>query len=301
MDSAKLTKIRLLAAKEETTTGDAISLDATDADYNVMNPVLTPEEATNERELQASLGQLARVAGADRATITFSVELSGSGASGAVPPWASTFLPACDMVDAAGTFTFTRGEKSVTIVFYEDGLKKTLAGCRGTFSIVAEDGAPAMVNFEFTGKYTGEADDTILAPTFPTVIPPTVKGTTLSFHSVTPKVSRVQIDTNNEVVLREDITDATGYHAAAIVNRKPSIVLDPEAGTVATKDWVAIRNASTAGSLNFVIGSATNNTVTIAASAVTINRAPSGDRNGILTKAIEGQFNSATPFSIAFS
>lgn len=301
-DRAKIRKLGCLAVAIETTTGTAATVSAADAAINVFDIDFQPDQPMNARPRQASKGQLAGVAGAKPGTLKFSVELSGSGASGAVPLWASRCLPACGMNDSGGTFSFLdTSEVTDTLVWYADGLKNTLVGAKGTFTISGEDGGRAMVNFEFRGKHTAEADDTLLSPTFPTVVPVACKGTTFTLHSVTPKISKFEINAGNELVLREDMTDATGYHAAEIVTMAPTMTLDPEAVAVATKDWTGIRDASTSGSFNFVLGTVTYNVVTIAASDVTVNKAPLADRNGLLTRALECQFNGASPFTIAFT
>jgi hypothetical protein len=301
VDTPKLDRVKLLAAKIETTTGTAESLTASDATFIILNPVMTPDDPMNEREYPADLGQLASVPGGRSAKCTFDVELMGSGATG-VPAWASTFLPACNWSEDTGTFGYTRSGTTLTIALYEDGLKRTMSGCRGTFKISLKSGEPAKVSFEFTGKYNAVSDTSILSPTFPTTIPPIFAGSTVSIGgSFTPVLSTFDIDIANEVVLREDATDASAYKGAAIVAMKPTGTLDPETKSAATRDWHDKLLNATEESLSIVIGSASNNTITIASTKMQAMKAGRGNRNKLLTDAVSVQFNGDSPLTIAFS
>lgn len=298
-DSAKIDVIRLLAAKVETTTGTPIAVTGTDATYIIMNPQMGADQPNNEREAMAGKGQLASTAGPQSGTFTFEVELTGSGASGAVPDWATTFLPACDMTNTAGTFAFTNNVTTLTMVLYEDGLRRSISGAKGNFKIVAGNKKPARVQFEFKGIYQAVTDASILAPTFPTVLAPTTYVFTVG--SFSPICSQVEIDAGNNVVMREDINGSLGYHAAAITQRKSTGTLDPEATAIATRDWAVKYTGSTEEAFSLAVGSTANNTITIAATAAQTMKAGRGSRNGITTDAISLQFNSTTPFSIAFT
>lgn len=297
----KLSRLRALTAKVETTSGTVIAVTGSDGQFNVLNPVMTPDDPQNEREIQAGLGVLASTPGAQGGTLTFSLEAYGNGATG-VPAWASTFLPACDWENTAGTFAATTGLTTLTFVLYEDGVTRTLFGARGNFKIRMQNGKPWMFDFEFKGKYGTDADVAIVAPTFPTVIPPVWYGATCSIAgSFTPTLSTVEIDPANEVVLREDATDATGYRSAAIVGRKPTGTMDPESVSVATRAWRTKISASTEESLSITVGSSSNNTITLAATKFQTVKSSRGNRNNLLTDTINFQLNSSSPFTLAFS
>lgn len=300
-DSAKLDVIRLLAAKVETTTGTAIAVTGTDATYIIMNPQMTPDQPLNEREAMAGKGQLQGSAGAQSGKLTFEVELSGSGSSGGVPDWATVFLPACDFTNSAGTFARTNNVTTLTMVLYEDGLKRTLSGAKGTFKLTLVSGKPGRLAFEFTGRYEDEADAAILSPTFPTVLAPVFKGATCTIGGYTPKISTFEFDAGNTVIMREDATDATGYHAAAIPQHKATFTLDPETDSIANRDWFTKYKGSSEEAVNVVVGATANNTITLAATKAQTTKSPRGSRNGLMTNQIAGQFNGTTDFSIAFS
>lgn len=300
VDNPKLAQVRLLAAKVETTTGTAIALSGTDATLIVFDPVMEPDSPMNEREVQADLGQLTGTAGAQGGTCTFEVELTGAGAAG-VPAWASTFLPACNWANTTGTFAYARSNVTLTIALYEDGLVRTLAGARGTFTITGESGKPARVRFEFKGKYKAVLDASILAPTFPTVIAPICAASTITIGGYSPVISKWMVAANNEVILREDETDATAYRAAAIVQMKPNGSIDPESTSIATRDWLSKYVANTLESFSVAIGSVANNIVTIASSTMQTTKAGRDTRNKLIREAISLGFMSSNPFTIVFS
>ncbi len=298
---SKISKICLLAGKAETTTGAVESVTSDDAGLIVRNPQMQRTEETNDRELPAALGQDKSEPGGDQGTLTFQTELAGSGSDESpVPAWASLLLPPCNYTESSGVFAYTRGEVTNTFVLYEDGLKKTLFGSRGTFKITAEKGKPAVIDWTFTGKYTDEADASILTPTFPTVLAPVCKGLTLTIGSFTPRASKVEIDAGNQVILREDLTDATAYFAAAIVDTKPTGTMDPETVAVSSRSWATLRSNSTEEAFSMLIGSVAGNKITIASSTCQTRTNTRGSRNGLMINNIGLQFNGATPLSITF-
>jgi hypothetical protein len=301
-DRAKLMRKRVVAAKIETTTGTPISLAGADAAMIVLDPVLDNDDNANEREYPADLGQLASLPGERSGRFTCRCELMGSGATG-LPLWATTFLAACDMTVATATYSFGINTTTLTIGMYEDGLYRELSGARGTYKITIEDGKPAYIDFDFRGKYSTPSDVAILSPTFPTVKPPICMGMTISLMGQSGlRMSRIELDAANEVVLREDLTDDTGIYAAAIVDRKPRGTADPEAVSVATKDWYTAFLNSTEATTSIVLGASANNTITITSTSnCQVRRAARGNRNKLLVDQLDLQFNNASPWTIAFS
>jgi hypothetical protein len=68
-------------------------------------------------------------------------------------------------------------------------------------------------------------------------------------------------------MLETTINDAsdTGYLYALVTRRMSTLTLQPLAVPIATKDWFAELVASTEAALSIVLGTAANNTITIAA------------------------------------
>lgn len=299
-DRAKITAIALLAAKVETTTGTLISVLAADAKFIVNNLRMVPDQPENEREQPGGMGQAPSVVGLGTATLTFDVEVTGNGGTGQ-PPWATTLLPACGYENTAGTFSASNNILTTLSLYrYSDGLVEAMTGCKGNCVIRKQAGQPGKASFTFRGKYTQESDTAILSPTFPTVIPP-VDPSILTFGAFSPKASFVEIDFGNQVEIREDLNSTGGVYAAEIVNRKPTWAADPEAAATASRDWQALRNASTQEAFSLQIGASANNTIIIASAASQVVRTRMSDRNGLYTRDVGGRFNGLAPLTIAFS
>lgn len=283
----------VLAAKAEATPGTAEALTASEAAFNVFNVALAEEIPEIEREGQGtSLDMLASVPGARMGRMTFQSHLYGLGSSG-VPAWASTFLPACGMTLSTATYGWSSGSTSagtLTMAIYEDGLKRGIAGAMGTFSITFATGAPAVVDWEFIGKLIDESDTAILAPTYPTVIPPRFASGTLTLDSISLLTAQVVLRAGNELAMREDPTDVTGYSTAYIVDRRPGGSVDPEAALVATKNWMTSLTASTQAAFALDLGTVANNTMQFDAPKCQVVRKARGVRNKYRTNELELKF-----------
>jgi hypothetical protein len=301
---AKITRIRLLAVKTEAAVGVPETPVGADATLKVFGPEMTPDDNTNEREYPAAMGSDKSEPGAKGGRLTFECEITG-GAT--VPLWASELLPACDFAITGSTYTFSHTTTTKTFVLYEDGLKRTLYGARGTCSFSMSTGQIPRVRFEFMGKYKDEADATILAPTFDTSLAPMFGGgtNTVSIGSFAPNLSTLTIDVGNVVVLRESPNDpggdSSGLYAAEITSRKTIGTMDPEASVVATRSWDSIRAARTEETLTVNLGTASGtNRVTISSAHFQTVKRPTGDRNGLLTRNIAFQLNEPAPLSVSF-
>jgi hypothetical protein len=103
------------------------------------------------------------------------------------------------------------------------------------FDLEATFEAGKVVPCKFTGKgvWQTPADAAPLAPAYPSAIPPTFKGATLTINSASYFIPRVIWKMNNDVVLREEDD-----------RRLRERVLFPDdplrhCGRIQTGDWVA--------------------------------------------------------------
>lgn len=297
---------RVLAAAAEGTAGTAETLSASDAAFNVYDTEFSFDVPLIRRSGQSAFSNLTGVAGPRMCTFRFACDLTGDGSAGN-PSWASTFLPACGMAYTASgqVYAFDTGSTdTLTIGAYIDGVKRVGVGCMGTFTIELRNGEPGRVNFEFVGKYGGNTDVALIAPTYPTVDPPRFASATFTIGGYTPLASRLSIASNNEVVMRADATDATGYLSAYITGRQAGGSTDPEDQLVATFDAYGDQLASTEAALSCIVGSA-NNRITMAAPKLQFTNVGEGDRDGLMTTEIDFDLNRSASagddeFTIAF-
>jgi len=298
---AKLTRRSFLGFAVETTTGTAATVAAADAVTKCSNVELTPEIEMEEREGIGYGGSDIQVVGGRRGTCSFEVALQGNGASG-LAQWASRLLPACGWKATGSTYAWDlTDETTVTLTKWEDGYKRTLFGARGTFEIILAAGKFGRVRFNFTGKYAAEVDDTLVSPTLVSTLPPVCSAGTATFAAAAVKFQQLTINAGVNVQMREDTTDATAYHAAAITSCAPTFNINPEMALLATRAWYTALVTPTTEAMNIVIGSAANNTITIAGAAAQYTRKGRGDNNGVATELLDGVFTGSSPFTIAFS
>ena len=290
-----LRRVSVLAAGIEATSGTPETLDATDGVFNVFNAEIQPQFEFLQRERQGSFSPLSGRVGARMGTCTFSVELTGDGSAG-IPAWASVFLPACAWTASSQTYTpkseaVGSNVKTLTINKYENGLLKQISGAMGTFTLSFPTGRICMINFTFTGIYDETPTDTaIVAPNYPDNLAIRFASATFTIGGFAAKVSNVSIDAGNQVVMREDAAQSSGYVAALVTGRRMTGSLDPELDLVATKDWHNEWTQNTEQALSLIVGAA-NNRVTIAAPKLQFTNLQESSRNDIMTESVEFQLN----------
>ena len=311
----KLKRVRTIAAAIESTPGTLESLDAADAAFIVFDPIIQQKAEMEGRPQAGGFGQNAAIPGARLGEVTFSSELHADSTG---PLWARTFLAACGLGlnPTGGSSTTTGGanyfqldklppeasgstQKSISIGVYEDGLLKRLHGCMGNVKFTFVSGKKVMLEFTFTGVWNAPTDATILAPTYPTTSPLRFISSSFLIGAWAPKIQQLTLDLGNEVHVREDSTDATGYHCAVIATRLVKGTLNPESETVASKDVYGDWLASTEAALSFS-ASAGSDACAFSASELQFLNPQEGERNGVQTDDIEFQLN-ADDLKLAFS
>ena len=295
-DGVILVRNRVFAGNIETTTGTPIALTGTDGVFNVFSPDFKSEIPPSERMGQGSLTRLAPIPGARMGKFSFKTELYNAVT---VPFIWSRLLLACGFQVTAGVYTpLTSMLSTLTLGMYQGDSSrfKSIAGAMGNLKIVGETGKPAMMEWEFTGKHIAPATATKIAPTYPTTVPARVAGITLTIGGVgTYRAGKFELDLGNKVVMRQDMTDVTGYRAATITDRKPVFKIPIESLPLATHDFWADHLASTTAALSIVIGSGLGGTVTIAATNLQfINPPQDEDRDGINLDSLEFVCTSTT-------
>ena len=235
-----LTRQAVLLAKSESTYGTYNDPATTDAVLTTI-PSFSFEVETYEREMaRSSLSPLPpRTTNID-VGISFSCEVKGSGTAGTAPEVAPLLL-ACGMVHTDLTAINMFGMKSdpsvippVSLKFYWGGHMYKVAGCIGNFSCSFEAGGIGLFNFEFKGKYLGNAlydtSETIESnPTYDTTLPPLLNTAELTFDSDTSlDISKMEFNLNNEVTSIKNIGDAQPSSTRFFISgRKPSGSFDP--------------------------------------------------------------------------
>ena len=292
IDTPLVTRQRIFAAVAETTTGTPMTLNSASGAFNCFNPKMTPSIKMNEREGQSAFSRLPGVPGARSGKFTGRTEVYGSGTAGTPAGWMLTLLAACGFNNGAGgvmtPYTANPAQPTLTIGMFEAGRLRSISGACGTAVLKGKAGDPMTIDWTFDGVWQPPTSTALITPTYPTLLPPRFAGATVTVGATPYRIDTVEINLGVKVTLREDANNIAGYHAAYVVDRMPTIKIDPEALPLSTQDWYAAQLAGTLTSFSCAVGITAGNIVTIAAPNIQLNAAPdNGDRNGIMTDQLE--------------
>jgi hypothetical protein len=283
-----LTRKRLILAKAESTYGTDSTPAGADA-VLVRNLDITPLEAdTVSRDLiRPYLGNSEQLLANTRVGITFEVELAGSGTAGTAPRFGA-LLKACgfsETVVATTSVTYapvSSSFSSATIYFNNDGVLHKATGCRGTFTMTCNLNEIPVISFTMTGIYNAPTDTVAPSATYTNQATPLIfkEGNTSNFSllSYAGCLMNVSFDVANEVVHRELIGCT---RQVLITNRAPAGEVVIEAPTIAQKDYFAVANNNTTGSLTFTHGTTAGNIVAFTAQKVDLTNPSYSDSDGI--------------------
>lgn len=244
----------------------------------------------NERPaVRSSLGKLQQVFGGQLRTITFDVELKGSGVAG-TPPEFAPMLRACAMDEATVALTsVTYTPESVpsaiesgTIYYFQDGLRYDLLGCRGNVSFNMETGALPKMSFSFTGHLIGPTDVALGVPTLVTTLPQALISTNFTIGGFAAVINAVSLDFANALAMPPDMAATDGFGEVQITGRDPNGSYDPEAELIAVDNpqsdlILAVSQALSVGPIGTVAG----NIIDLDMPAVSYRDLSPGDRDGI--------------------
>jgi len=286
---ALLTRKRLILAKAEATYGTDPTPTGSANAILVRNLDIVPLQSDIvQRELiRPYLGNYEQLLAQTRVQVTFEVELAGSGAAGTAPAYGPV-LKACGLSEtvlATTSVTYapvSTSFSSVTIYFYQDGIRHIVTGARGTFTLNGQVGAIPTIAFTMTGIYNAPTDTALATPTYANQATPLIfkNGNTTSFSAFSYSGALQSIDLNlgNEIVYRELIG---GTKEVLITDRKPAGTISIEAVLLATKNYFTVSTGSTTGSVSFQHGTTAGNIATLTMAQSDLADASYADLNGI--------------------
>lgn len=276
-----LAKIESPYGTDATPTGAANAILTKDLTINLMQGQTV--QRNTDREV---LGNELTYHVAPYTTVSFGVELAGSGMAGTAPAF-GPLLEACGFLetDGASDVVYTPKSdtfKSVTLYYHQDGLLHKVTGARGTVSFALSPGGIPEMKFTFTGLRNAPSDTVLPTPTltaFQTPLPITDAATpTFTLHSYAATMGGFNIDLANEVVYR----NVVGEESVHIVDRAPKGDVSIEETALATKNFHSICAAHTTGALQMIHGSVAGNIVQLDAPVVQLLQPSYADSNGIL-------------------
>jgi hypothetical protein len=288
-----LTRKKFLIAKIESTYGtDPSPVGGSDA-VQVTNLEVTPIESDNVQaaSYQGFLGNSTRgtLVANKRVSVTFDVELAGSGTAGTAPAF-GPLLKSCGLSETVVSSTsvtyapVSSSFSSATIYCFYDGTRHKITGARGTVSFNLTAGQFAVASFQFIGIYNAP-DDTALSGSFTVANQAAAievndtNVTTATFHGVTSsRIESFDMALNNELLYKETASNKE----VLITNRAPGGTAVIEAPAVGTTDFFAKAVAAATGSTSLVLGATAGNIVTVNAAQTDITGCSYADTNGVI-------------------
>ncbi len=286
------TRKRLLLAAAEATYGTAPTFAAGDA-LLVSNLDITPLDVSLlDRELVLPFfGNREKVVGQRMGSVTFDVEIAGSGTAGTAPRWGRC-LRACGFGEtvAGGSVTYAPASAAIiglSLDFNADGNRHLLTGCRGTATLNLAVGEIPRISFEFMGIYNAVAKGTPLTPSFANQAAPVVVNsqntTSVSAFSFSACMESFNLALNNETPFRQL---AGCSQSIPITDRAPSgelVIEAPLAGTdTGEKDFFALVSAQTLGAIGWQHGQTAGNIVTFNAPTCNLDGPSYSDSDGVM-------------------
>lgn len=235
------------------------------------------------------LDQEQRIYGGMLKTITFTVELKGSGTAGTAPEY-GPLLRACGMgetVVASTSVTYapvSSSLESCTIYYFEDGVRHILTGCRGTCVFNFVTGDVPKVTFTMTGHRSNPTDQTVPTPTYDSTDPVALVNIPFTVGGDSLVVNAFSLDVLNTVAANPSLSASDGFADVQITMRDPGGSFDPETVLVATAPIIAdftggVTQAISLGS----IGATAGNIVDLDLPAAYYVDASPSDREGVRT------------------
>jgi hypothetical protein len=289
-----LTRKKFLIAKIESSYGvDPSPVGGSDA-VQVTNLELTPIESDNVQAatFQGFIGNSTRgtLVANKRVSVTFDVELAGSGTAGTAPAF-GPLLKSCGLSETtvvATSVTYapvSSSFDSATIYCFYDGTQHKITGARGSVTFNMTAGQFAVASFNFIGIYNAP-DNTALSGSFTVANQAAAievndtNVTTATFHGVTSvRLESIDLALNNELLYKETASSKE----VLITNRASGGTAVIEAPAVGTTDYFAKAVAVTTGNSSFVLGATAGNIVTVNAAQTDITGVSYGDTNGVIS------------------
>jgi len=302
---------RTFAAKIESTYGTAETLTSSECLRVNEISMKYASELIKRMKSTGNLGTDTSPASARHIEMKIQNFLHGDGTSGD-PAWASVLFPSVGMPSpSSNTYTtssVTSDWRGITAAKNTDGRRLLGRGGMGNLKMTLTSGQPVLCDWDYilgvgagstVNKYTDATQLTGMS--FESVNPPIFQaGSAVSVHSLALKISKATIDLGNNPFPRPDPTKEGGFIGGWLTDIVPVITLDPEAETVATKDWIPAFTGANEASIVFVIGSVAGNTATITATNTQLLNPPEeAQRNNLLLDNLSFQVNGS--LSIAFS
>ena len=276
---------KVIGAKTEDTYGVKKTISQADL-IRSKELTISPIEADEvDRNYDGKLGAFHKTLANKRSSVSFSVDLSGSGTAGTAPQWGRLLL-ACgfrENITANTSVSYKPAGanfESVTMLFNIDGNDHYMRGCRGTVTVDLNAGAIPMLNFNFIGVPEPVTATAQLSGTFSKwtdgLVMNKTNTPTATLGGVSLGVETLSLDVGNDV----QFVDRVNMEEVLIRNRGVSGSINIASTDIATKNWFAQIEGDTQMPLHIVHGVNAGNIVEVKAPKVQLTSPAYADNSG---------------------
>ena len=257
---------RLLLAKIEAIKGtDSVPVVATDAIRIKSGKISLTQDSIAVAVVKQTMGNRAHLVGKQVVQLEVEVDVKGSGAAGTAPEF-SDLLLACGLLETLVALTsaaydpLTNNHKSVSMYWFEDGLKWVLLGAVGKCSFSAQIGAVPSLKFTFMAAYIAPTAVAVPAgAVYQASAPIVMSNADIINDGAVIKVGAFSLEDGNDV--QHHYT--TAQNEFVVANRQPKVKLTK--GSVSTAaEWTAL-NAGTNAALSATFGATAGNRLVVTA------------------------------------
>lgn len=203
-------------------------------------------------------------------SLSFKVEVAGSGAAGTAPLYGDLLL-ACALAETVVASTSVSYDPvsgnfdSATIYFHHDGQRHILKGARGSVALELNPGEIPHFVFTFMGLFTDPTSTADPAANFTGYVPAlavnNANSPSFSLHGVSSVMTALQLDLSNVVEYR----NVVGGDSVEVYDRAPSGNVVIETPPISVKNWFTAAKNSVTGPLSFGHGTTAGNICTVSA------------------------------------
>jgi len=283
---------RQVVMKQEATAGTDVfadtylAADVQQVDADSIRVTNDPNEIKNLVTM-GNLGQAPSLKGPRVSRIDFRIPIRGNDAgiffddTPEIVPFGDRALQAC----ALGRTFASPGIGGSTILYKPSSTQKTytiyvtqpipgganclsrqFTGCSGTFRVSGRAGEGMSYEFSMLGSFEEEKDivfvpgTMILVPQYPQLISAAFQ---IGSANYAPRISTVTFDAGQRVGRLPSINAVTGVAGFRILQREPSLVIDPEVDLDASSGWwAAFRDGAPLKDCTFILGGTALNRLT---------------------------------------
>jgi hypothetical protein len=300
---------RLALVKSEDTYGTSSSPAATDALlFTELDVEPLALELIERETIQSYMGNRPSVVGQRSVPVKATVEAAGSGTLGIAPRYGPLLKAAglSETVSADTSVTYApvnSGFSSYTMDFYADnGSRQAITGIRGGAELSMAVGEIPTFAFDQMGIFAAPGALSRPTETYSAQASPVAVNadntTSVSVHGFSACMTSFSLNLGVEMTFEQK---AGCSKQVRITDRKPTGSITIELPGIATKDFIAIASAQTAGALSWVHGGTAGNILTFSASSVAFDSPTFEDGDSVTHVTLPFRLLGNTTWTLAFT